>query len=313
MRTVNKSKAVVGGSPEVSIVKVVTLLFALLIVFSSASTAFANPHHIRVLIIDGQNNHNWQETTPELKKILEDTGLFDVDILTAPPHGSDMSSFKPAFKNYRVIVSNYNGDPWPSNTQRDFEKYMRRGGGFVCYHAADNAFPAWHEYNLMIGLGGWGGRDETSGPLWYYSAGEIMSDDTPGRAGKHGMRKPFQVISRDINNPIIKSLPQVWMHTADELYSRLRGPGRNMTVLSTAFSDPANSGSGHDEPMLMTIRYGRGRIFHTTLGHDLVAMQCVGFITTLQRGTEWAATGKVIQAVPKDFPTADEISSRSVN
>jgi type 1 glutamine amidotransferase len=280
---------------------------------SSASTAIAAPRHIRVLIIDGQNNHNWQETTPELKRILEDTGLFDVDILTAPPHGSDMSNFKPVFKNYRVVVSNYNGDTWPPDIKSAFEKYMRGGGGFVCYHAADNAFPEWHEYNRMIGLGGWGGRDENAGPLWYYSGGRLISDDTPGRAGKHGLRKPFQLTNRDANNPITKGLPEVWMHTADELYSRLRGPGLNMTVLSTAFSDPANSGSGHDEAMLMTIRYGRGRIFHTTLGHDLEAMRCVGFRTTPQRGTEWAATGKVKQAVPKNFPTADAESSRPIN
>ena len=31
---------------------------------------------IRTLIIDGQNNHDWKHTTPVLKKILEDTGLF---------------------------------------------------------------------------------------------------------------------------------------------------------------------------------------------------------------------------------------------
>jgi type 1 glutamine amidotransferase len=61
--------------------------------------------------------------------------------------------------------------------------------------------------------------------------------------------------------------------------------------------------------MLMTIRFGKGRIFHTTLGHDVPAMQCVGFITTLQRGAQWAATGKVTQAVPKSFPTAEKAST----
>jgi len=156
MRTVNKLAGVAGGTREGRVVRALAALFALLIMLSSASTAIAAPRHIRVLIIDGQNNHNWQETTPELKRILEDTGLFDVDILTAPPHGSDMSNFKPVFKNYRVVVSNYNGDTWPPDIKSAFEKYMRGGGGFVCYHAADNAFPEWHEYNRMIGLGGLG-------------------------------------------------------------------------------------------------------------------------------------------------------------
>ena len=101
------------------------------------------------------------------------------------------------------------------------------------------------------------------------------------------------------------------MHQGDELYNSLRGPGQNMTVLATAFSDPANSGSGHDEPMLMVLRFGKGRIFHTVLGHDVNALSCVGFLTTFQRGTEWAATGKVTQKVPANFPTADIVMYRS--
>jgi type 1 glutamine amidotransferase len=95
-----------------------------------------------------------------------------------------------------------------------------------------------------------------------------------------------------------------------ELYANLRGPGENMTVLSTAPSDPANRGTGHDEPILMVIAYGKGWIFHTVMGHDLAALNCVGFMTTYQRGTEWAATGRVTQKVPRDFPLADKTSTR---
>jgi type 1 glutamine amidotransferase len=107
----------------------------------------------------------------------------------------------------------------------------------------------------------------------------------------------------------MKGLPKVWMHAGDELYAGLRGPGENMKVLATAFSDPANEGSGHDEPILMVVKYGRGRVFHTVMGHDVAAMSCVGFITTFQRGVEWAATGKVTQKVPASFPRADAIST----
>ena len=106
-------------------------------------------------------------------------------------------------------------------------------------------------------------------------------------------------------------MPPVWMHQGDELYSHLRGPGRNMTVLATAASDPKNEGSGRDEPMLMALQFGKGRIFHTTLGHDVFAMSSVGFVATLQRGTEWAATGQVTQKLPSTFPTANTVSYRA--
>ena len=51
-------------------------------------------------------------------------------------------------------------------------------------------------------------------------------------------------------------------------------------------------------------------IFHTTLGHDVFALSCVGFMTTFQRGTEWVATGRVTQKVPATFPTAKTVSYR---
>jgi type 1 glutamine amidotransferase len=279
-----------------------------LFVFAAATGLAASP--IKVLIIDGQNNHKWQETTPVLKKLLEETGMFQAEVLTSPPQGVGMSGFKPEFSNYKVIVSNYNGDPWSDETKAALDAFMKAGGGFVSYHAADNSFPEWPAYNEMIGIGGWGNRDEHAGPFWYFNDGKMVSDTTPGKAGNHGARKPFQVTVRDAKHPIMKGLPPVWMHEADELYSKLRGPGDHITLLGTAFSDPDNKGTGHDEAMLMALSYGKGRIFHTTLGHDVVAMQCVGFITTLQRGTEWAATGKVTQKVPADFPTADKVSIR---
>jgi uncharacterized protein len=65
-----------------------------------------------------------------------------------------------------------------------------------------------------------------------------------------------------------------------------------------------------DEPMLIVLKYGTGRIFHTAMGHDAVALSGVGFITTFQRGTEWAATGKVTQKAPAGFPTVETGSYR---
>jgi type 1 glutamine amidotransferase len=284
----------------------------LLLNVAAAFSEDANPRKpIRVLIIDGQNNHDWKTTTPLLKKVLESARIFSVDVATSPPTGADMRDFRPKFADYDVVVSNYNGDRWSPEAEKDFEAFVSGGGGFVSVHAADNSFTEWPEYNRMIGIGGWYGRTEKHGPYVYVDdKGKVVKDTTPGPGGNHGPQHEFQIRTRDADHPIMKGLPPVWMHAKDELYEKLRGPAENMNILATAFASPEYNGTGRHEPMLMTLDYGRGRVFHTVLGHADYSINCVGFITTLQRGTEWAATGKVRQEVPKDFPTAEKANSR---
>jgi type 1 glutamine amidotransferase len=284
------------------------------ILVSSLQPAVWAASPIHVMLLDGESGgpyHKWALVTPVLKKELEDTGLFSVDVVTAPPSAGDLSGFKPEFSKYQVVVSNYDAPDWPTDLKSSFEQFVKNGGGLVTVHAADNSFGSWKEYNEMIGIGGWRGRTEATGPLWFFKDGKLASDTSPGKAGQHGSRLPFQVVIRDGDHPITKGLPKMWMHQGDELYATLRGPGEHMTVLATAYSDPANRGTGRDEPQLMVLSYGKGRVFHTTMGHDINALSCVGFITTLQRGTEWAATGKVTQKVPANFPTANSVSYRT--
>jgi len=267
----------------------------------------------KVLIIDGQNNHrNMADGTVMMKKFLEETGMFTADVATTPKKGENMESFKPDFSKYDVVLSNYNGDSWPEATNIAFEKFVKNGGGLVVVHAADNSFPKWLAYNKMIGIGGWEGRNEKSGPYLYFdkSKGKMVKDTIKGIGGSHGHQHEFVVTTRDASHPIMKGIPAEWLHQKDELYDRLRGPAENVTVLATAYSPVEQRGSGRIEPILMTLHYGKGRIFHTTLGHENYSQKCVGFITTLQRGTEWVASGKVTQAVPKDFPTATKGSAR---
>lgn len=285
---------------------------------------------IRVLLIDGQNNHLWRVTTPLLRRILEDTGRFQVDISTTPTapvrpalsktatageraaHEAKLkdyeaalaeyqarreklwSTWRPVFSNYAVVLSNYNGESWPEPVRAAFVTFVRNGGGFVSYHAADNAFPYWPEYNEMIGLGGWGNRTEKDGPYLRLRKGHWTRDMTPGRGGAHGPQHEFLIEAQAPDHPVMRGLPATWMHAQDELYDSLRGPAKNLLVLASAKSPRTQE----EEPLLMAISYGKGRIFHTALGHGMEALQGLGFQITLARGTEWAATGKVTLPAP---------------
>lgn len=282
--------------------------------FSSTKKPFKKKDpKTRVLVIDGQsvNHKHWKQYTPVLLKQLSDSELFLVDVYTSPLKGEKMDDFNPKFDDYDVIVSLYDGEAWPAKVQKSFDKYISKGGGLVVIHAADNSFPQWDAYNEMIGLGGWGGRNESNGPYVYINAdGETIKDTSEGKGGHHGKKHEFQMTGRNLDHPIMRDLPQYWMHTKDELYEQLRGPAKNMDILATAFSSPDYGGSGRNEPMLIAITYGDGKIFHTALGHDRIALSCVGFMTTFVRGCQWAAGTDVTFAVPQDFPEAETPSSR---
>ena len=271
---------------------------------------------IKTLIITGQNNHIWQTSNVVIKQILENSGLFTVDVAISPAKGEEMSSFKPDFSTYKLVILDYNGDRWPEMTDKAFLDYVNNGGGVVLYHAADNAFREWVEFNKILGFGGWEGRNEKDGPYIYLKDGELFYDKSPGAGGSHGSQHEFTLNVGNQEHPITKGLPAKWRHAKDELYDRMRGPGIIKDVLFWAYSDPSTGGSGRDELALFTVDYGKARIFHTTLGHagntpeDNIAMQCTGFQVTLLRGAEWAATGKVTQPVPDDFPTEASISLR---
>lgn len=273
------------------------------------STAFT-AEKLSILIVDGQNNHKWDITTPVLRHALESSGAFTVTVATSPPKGAPAeawASFNPDFSAYRAVVSNYNGEPWPQAVRDAFVKYVGAGGGFVSVHAANNSFPEWKEYNDMIGVGGWGGRNEKSGPWLYVKDGKLFRDTSPGNGGAHGPQHQFIVEFQTSEHPITRGLPKRWLHAQDELYSKLRGPAQNVEILSASMSDL----TAVPEPNNMVLNYQKGRVFHTTLGHADYSMLDRGFYEILQRGTEWVATGdvKATADVPTDFPTEQAVSA----
>jgi uncharacterized protein len=283
------------------------LFILVLAVLSPALQAQNAAGPIKALIVTGQNYHPWKMTSEALKQMLEDSELFQVDIAISPPAKADMKAFNPDFSAYRLVVLDYSGDAWPASTQKAFVSYVKNGGGVVVYHSALTSFPQWPEYNEIIGLAGWGERTDKAGPYVYWKDGQVVRDNGPGLCGYHGPEHPFLVVNRDSSHPITAGLPDRWMHASDELYGLLRGPAKNLTILATAYFAPEERGTGRHEPVLFTVNYGAGRVFHTVLGHARPegphpALECAGFIVTFQRGAEWAATGKVTQKAPADFP-----------
>lgn len=277
---------------------------------------------ISVLIIDGVNNHDWEKTTAATRATLEQTGRFTVDVSTSPRKRAareEWDAWRPDFSDYQVVLSNFNDDCeedggcaslWSESTKSDLETYVREGGGFVSVHAADNHDANWLEYNKMIGVGGWGGRQAgVHGSILRSVDGAwVATSPDEGISGEHGAQREFLVVHDQPDHPILAGLPTEWMHATDELYSSLRGPAENVEVLAHSNSLYTNE----DEPILMLVSYGEGRVFHLPLGHYNdesepfgESVHCVGFQTVLARGTEYVATGEVTIGVPGSFPDAE--------
>lgn len=303
-----------------------TLLFVSL-AFTAATFA-AEPPKIRVLIVDGQNNHDWPPTTAWLKKFLAATGRCTVAVSTTPPKeiaATDpaWTAWRPKFADYDVVLSNFNGGDkangtrWPADVEAAFENYVRGGGGFVSFHAANNAFLGWPAYNDMVGLL-W--RDKNFGPGLIIDENEkiVVVPAGEGRGAGHPPRYTFQMTTLIADHPITPGFPKAWLHPSEQLTHGQRGPeavvrGGELTILTCARDDALKE----NEPMDWVRTCGKGRVYVTMLGHSWKAeepdnpnLHCAGFQTLFLRGLEWTATGKVTAPLPADFPTAEKISLR---
>jgi type 1 glutamine amidotransferase len=250
---------------------------------------------LAVLIVTGQNGHNWRGTTPLLRKILEDTGRFEVRV-TEEFRGAGPETLAP----YDLVVLNYEDhhrpeQRWGEKTDAAFLDYVRAGKGVVVYHYATAAFDGWTDFEKL-------------------SAGNWRPNN-----GHHSAPHDFVVDIQDPEHPITKGLKLSFPQPNDELYGNLRWqPAGSFHVLATAMDDhalyQANRtdskapqplvGESTDEPVLWTVNYGKGRVFVTTLGHDVEQIQTPAFTTTFARGAEWAATGKVTLPAPPTMAAA---------
>ena len=271
-----------------------TILVASLL--AATSSCFAADTKLSAVIIDGVNNHDWAAGTNAIRSILEGSGRFTVDVSTYPA--------LPDFTRYKVVINNFNGGHtergtrWPADVERALEAYVRGGGGLVVFHAANNAFLEWPEYNRMIGLG-W--RPPSFGEGLAIENGKVRRIPKGQGAGPgHGPRHDFDVFVLDKEHPITRGLPAHWNHPSEQLTHGQHGPAEGLTVLTYAFSEITQQG----EPMDWIRSYGKGRVYTTMLGHTWKNeanpnLDDVAFQALLARGTEWAATGAV--TLPADL------------
>ncbi|MCP5110234.1 MAG: ThuA domain-containing protein [bacterium] len=263
--------------------KLIVILIALV---CSTGLLTAQDDKIQVLIITGQNGHDWRGTTPILREILEETGRFEVRV-TEEFRGAGPEALAP----YDLVVLNYFERRkkelfWGDRAQNALLDWLRSGKGLVMYHFSTAAFNGWDEYEKISG-GNWRPNN-----------------------GHHSPPHDFTVDIKDSNHPITRGLKNSFAVADDELYANLKWqPKGSYHVLATAWDDHSLykkarqpiPGKGLDQPMLWTLKYGQGRVFGTALGHKPKNVKPVGFRVTFARGAEWAATGAVTQKIPAEL------------
>ncbi len=274
-------------------------------------------HQLSVLLVDGVNNHDWVFLTKAFRSILEATNLFHITVATTPPSGSDSTvwaGWKPDFTAFDAVFLNFSdikdphGASWPAPAKEGLQSFVANGGGLVVAQTAQSAFTGWDAYREMLGLA-WGKSDVYPGV--YLDSSHGLKSIPVGQESSYTVRGALQIHRSDVEHPITRGVPAVWMHADDAVDLGLRGPQKNMTVLSF-LSSPV---SGRLEPVEWTVAYGKGRVYNTSLGDVVKAgpdtsVRCAGFQTMLARGAQWAASGLVTLPLPLDFPTDTSASIR---
>jgi type 1 glutamine amidotransferase len=233
-------------------------LFILLALPSAIVSAKDAAPPVRVLIVTGVDypGHHWKETAPAIRQVLEQGERIDARIVEDHEFLSSDVIF-----DYDVILlhfKNYDPTKRAEQVQDNLKKFVSDGGGLVLYHFACGAFEQWPEF------------EQIAGRVW----------DKSKRP--HDPRGPFTVKIVDHEHPITRDMKD--FEADDELYTCLGGDVP-VHVLATATSKVDSK----PYPMAFVFDYGKGRVFHTPLGHDVRAVTLPGPAELLRRGCLWAA------------------------
>lgn len=238
-------------------------IFILLLFFTACKSPGTTSDKWHILIMTGQNNHEWAQTTNVLESFLVGSGLFDIDITTRP----DTLAFED-FKKYHALLNNWNSWPdnevrWPEKAEQGLLRFIKGGGGIVFFHSSTSAFYSWPAFK------------EISTSAW-------IMDST-----WHGPVSPVKVSVQNQDHPVTRGLSD--FEILDELWINAE-KNETFEVLGTAENTTEDSG---EQAAIFVANYGNGRIFHTILGHDETALQTPGFQSLILRASEWASTGEV--------------------
>ena len=215
----------------------------------------------RVLILSGPGGPDWQATTLFLRQVLADTGRFDVRVCEAP-HGLTARTLA----DFDVLVDVSGASAARNDSEGEIARFVAAGKGLVV----------------------------TNGALAEQKPGTMAPGCWPASVPGDGPRPAVRFLEGKIVPPehaITQGMPTRF-RIADDLPRGL-SVHSGAEVLATAGDENSPEGGGADQPLLLAMRHGNGRVFCTVMGHDLAAMHDPAFLATFARGTEWAATGKV--------------------
>jgi type 1 glutamine amidotransferase len=247
-----------------SILLAINLILLTAVALTLPASAAEAPGKIKVLLVTGddvQPAHNWREVSQAIREILLSSGRFDVRVCE---DAGVLDSAATLGRYDLVFLHLYNAKTptLSAGAKENLASFVKDGKGLAISHLSSAAFKEWEEFHKMCGR------------YW------VM-----GKSG-HGPRAPFKARIANKDHPITQGLAD--FEADDELYAKMLGDAP-ITVLVEADSD----WSKKTEPLAFTVDYGKGRVFQETFGHDGKALQNLTVQKLIQRGCEWAATGKV--------------------